>query len=226
MATATQSPINPANSDGRLILHGVGWHDYQAMLDIVGGRHIRVTYDRGTMEVAMPSQTHERVAQLIGIFVPRLAELLEIPYERLGMTTWREPDVEKGLEADQCYYIQHQAIVRERELLDLDVDPPPDLAVEVEITHSSINRMEIYAELRVPEVWQYDGHSVAFFALGADLQYRKVEVSLNFPSLQPADVLRFIELGLTMDKLRWTGEIRDWVNHELIPRRANAPEKE
>ena len=157
MATATQSPIDPGQWEGRLVLHDVGWNDYEAMLDIVGERHIRVTYDRGTMEVAMPSQRHERAAQLIGLFVPRLAEELEIPYEPLGMTTWRKPDAEKGLEADQCYYIQNQAVVRDREVLDLDVDPPPDLAIEVDITSSSLNRMEIYAELRVPEVWRYDG---------------------------------------------------------------------
>jgi Uma2 family endonuclease len=218
MSTATKSPIDPGQWEGRLVLHDVGWNDYEAMLDIVGERHIRVTYDRGTMEVAMPSQRHERATQLFGLFVPRLAEKLEILYEPLGMTTWRKPDAERGLEADQCYYIQNQAVVRDRELLDLDIDPPPDLAIEVDITSSSLNRMEIYAGLRVPEVWRYDGQAVTFFRLSPEGQYQESDESLSFPGLRPGDVLRFVELGSTLDKLRWARELRDWVRNEFLPR--------
>jgi Uma2 family endonuclease len=220
MATVTQTPADAGQWDGRLVFRDVRWNDYEAMLDIVGDRHIRVTYDRGTMEVVMPSQRHERTAQLFGLFVPRLAELLEVPYEPFGMTTWRRQNVEKGLEADQCYYLQNQAIVRDRELLDLEVDPPPDLAIEVDITSSSMNRMQIYAGLGVPEVWRYDGRSMTFYQLGPDRKYYETDESLSFPGLRPADVLRFIEMGSSMDKLRWAGELRDWVRNELLPRRA------
>jgi len=219
MATTTQPPTDWPPSEGRLLLHDVCWNDYEAMLDIVGERHVRVTFDRGTMEVTMPSQRHEQAAQLLGLFVPRLAEELDVSYEPLGMTTWRKPDAEKGLEADQCYYIQNQAVVREREVLDLEVDPPPDLAIEVDITSSSLNRMGIYAELRVPEVWRYDGQTVTMFRLDADRQYAPCAESLSFPGLRPADVERFVELGSTMDKLRWSRGVRDWVQNELIPRR-------
>ena len=219
MATVTQSPIDPGHWEGRLVLRNVGWDEYEAMLEIVGDRHIRVTCDQGTMEVAMPSQRHEQATQLFGLFVPRLAEELEIPYEPLGMTTWRKLDVEKGLEADQCYYIQNQAVVRDREVLNLDIDPPPDLAIEFDISSSSLNRMEIYAGLRVPEVWRYDGRSVTFFQLGPDGQYHEKFESLCFPGLRPADVMRFLEMGSTMDKLCWARELRDWVRGELYHRK-------
>jgi Uma2 family endonuclease len=152
MATTTRPPADLGGFEGRLLLRDAGWNDYEAMLEIVGERHIRVTYDRGMMEVTMPSRRHEQAAQLFGLLVPRLAEELQIPYEPLGMTTWRKPDAEKGLEADQCYYIENQAVVREREVLDLDIDRPPDLAVEIDIRSSSLNRMGIHAELGVPEV--------------------------------------------------------------------------
>src|SRR4051794_17672469 len=123
----TTVPVRPAQepTEGRVIFHDVGWGEYEAMLKIVGERRVRVTYDGGTMEVSMPSQRHEQVAQLLGLFVPRLAEELEIPYEPLGMTTWRRPDAEKGLEPDQCYYIRNHAVAREKEAIDLEVDPPP-----------------------------------------------------------------------------------------------------
>jgi Uma2 family endonuclease len=218
MATVTQSPAATEPPEGRLVLHDVAWGNYEAMLRIVGDRPIRVTYDRGTMEIRMPSQRHEQAAQLLGLFVPRLAEELEIPYEPLGMTTWRRPDIEKGLESDQCYYIQNQAVVREREAIDLDVDPPPDLAIEVDITSSSLDRMAIYAGLRVPEVWRYDGRTMTMAGLDPDGRYRPLESSLSFPGLRPADVERFIDLGRSTDKLRWARELRVWVRNDLIPR--------
>ncbi len=135
------------------------------------------------------------------------------------MTTWRKRDAEKGLEADQCYYIQNEAVVRKREVLDLDVDPPPDLAIEVDITSSSLDRMEIYAELRVPEVWRYDGQKVTMWQLQPDGRYQPCEASLNFPGLRPADVERILELGWSMPKRQWASELREWVRNELIPRR-------
>jgi Uma2 family endonuclease len=221
MASTTQPPPELQGFDGRLLLRDVGWNDYEAMLEIVGERHVRVTYDRGTMEVAMPSQLHEQAAQLFGLFVSRLAEELQIPYEPLGMTTWRKPDAERGLESDQCYYIKNQAIVRQRDVLDLDIDPPPDLAVEIDITSSSLNRMGIYAEIAVPEVWRYDGKTVTFFVLRPDRRYEPSDESASFAALRPADVEHLIELGRSMDKLNWARELRKWIQNELIPRRAS-----
>jgi Uma2 family endonuclease len=204
-----------------LVLHDITWDDYEAMLRIVGERRIRITYDGGTMEVRMPSQRHEQAAQLLGLFIPRLAEELEIPYEPLGMTTWKKPGAEKGLEPDQCYYIQNQAVVREKEVLDLETDPPPDLAIEVDITSSSLDRIGIYAELRVPEVWRYDGQTLTMHQLQPDGLYHPCETSQGFPGLRPADVERFLELGRTMDKIGWARELRNWVREEFVPRRAH-----
>ena len=223
MTMVTTSRLRPSVevSGTPLVFHSVDWDDYETMLRIVGDRRIRVTYDGGTMEVRMPSQRHEQAAQLLGLFVPRLAEELEVPYEPLGMTTWKKPNAEKGLEPDQCYYIQNQAVVREKEAIDLETDPPPDLAIEVDITSSSLNRMGIYAELRVPEVWRYDGRTLTMYQLQPDGLYRSCESSLSFPGLRPADVERFIESGRTADKVRWARELRDWVHNELAPRRGH-----
>jgi Uma2 family endonuclease len=219
MATATEAGTILDPSEGRIVIHGLDWGDYVKMLQIIGDRHIHVTYDEGTMEVRMPSQRHEQAAQLLGFFVPQLADELEVDYEPLGMTTWKRPDMEKGLESDQCYYIRHAAIVREKDELDLEVDPPPDLAIEVDITSSSLSRMEIYAELRVPEVWRYDGQRLTMYQLQPDGRYRACETSLSFPGLQPADVERFVEMGRTTAKRQWSRAIREWVRNELIPRR-------
>jgi Uma2 family endonuclease len=219
MATATEDETVLHPAERGLVLRDVPWGDYVKMLQILGERHVHVTYNEGTMEVRMPSQRHEQAAQLLGLFIPKLAEALEVDYEPLGMTTWRRPDLEKGLESDQCYYIRNAAVVRLRDELDLERDPPPDLAVEVDITSSSLDRMAIYAELRVPEVWRYDGQRLTIYQLQPNGRYRARPTSLSFPGLRPADVERFLERGLTTPKLQWSREIRDWVRNELVPRR-------
>jgi len=223
MATTTEAGTTLDPDEGRIIVHhGVDWDDYEKMLQIVGDRRIHVTYDEGTMEVRMPSQRHEQAAQLPGLFIPQLADELELDFEPLGMTTWKRADMGKGLESDQCYYIKNEAIVRERVELNLEVDLPLDLVIEVDITSSSLDRMGIYAELRVPELWRYDGQNVVMYQLQADRRYQACETSLSFPSLRPADVERFIERGRTTAKRQWGREIRAWVRDVLIPRRDTA----
>ncbi len=219
MATTTHADPAVGNPDGGLILDDVPWIDYESMLKIVGERRVRVTYDAGTMEVAMPSQRHEQASQLFGLFVPRLAEELGIPYEPLGMTTWKRPDIEKGLEPDQCYYIQNEAVVRDRGSIDLEIDPPPDLAIEVDITSSSLDRLSIYAALGVPEIWRYDGNRLKMLGLQADLRYIELESSLCFPGLTASDVERFLISARSTDKIRWARGLRDWVRDEFLHRR-------
>jgi Uma2 family endonuclease len=216
---ATIPPSRPAGQTrgSRLVLRDVRRDDYEAMLRIAGERRIRVTYDGSAMEVRMPSQRHEQATQLLGLFVTRLAEELEIPYEPLGMTTWKLRGAEKGLEPDQCYYIRNHAVVREKETIDLAIDPPPDLAIEVEITRSSLNRRAICAELGVPEVWRYDGATLRMHELRPGGRYQLCESSQSFPGLTPGDVERFVELGRTMDKLSWSRRLRAWVRQELAP---------
>jgi Uma2 family endonuclease len=219
MAMTTEKNAVFESPEARIVLHDVGWSDYEKMLQVAGNRRMLVTYSEGTMELRIPSQRHEQVSQLLGLFIPSLAGELEVDYEPLGMTTWKRPDVERGLEADQCYYIRNEAIVRERDVLDLEVDPPPDLAVEVDITSSSLDRLEIYAELRIPEVWRHDGRKLTMYRLQPDGAYEECNSSRSFPDLRPADLERFIELGKTQPKRQWIRAIRDWVRGEFIPRR-------
>ncbi len=217
MATATLSLPVSEPPQSRLLLDDVAWEQYEDMLRIVADRRVRVTFDRGTMEVVMPSQRHEQASQLLGLFIPRLAEELGIPYEPLGMTTWKRRDIARGLEADQCYYIQNQAVVREHETIDLSVDPPPDLAVEVDVTSSSLDRMSIYAALGVPEVWRYSGEVVSMFTLESDGAYHSLASSRCIPGLLASDVEHFLALGRTTDKLTWARELRTWVKDVFLP---------
>lgn len=228
MATIAQTPAPPESpTTSGLVLSGVSWDDYEAMLRIVGDRPIRVTFDRGTMEVRMPSQRHEQLSRLLGRLVEGVAQGLGLDYQAPGMTTWRRPDIDRGLEPDQCYYIRHEAVARRDEPVNLEHDPPPDLAIEVDITRNSLDRPAIYDRLGIPEVWRHDGTSLTIFLLQRDATYAPSPTSPELQGLRAVDVVRPVEQGRTLPTSRWVAAIRGFVVAEFAPRpeeRPNGPE--
>ena len=161
-----------------------------------------------------PLPEHEKVKKQIADMFAFLAVELDVPMCRLGSTTFRREDLAKGLEPDECYYIQNEPAVRGKRTIDLPDDPPPDLVVEVELTSWSIDRMAIYASLGVPEVWRWRADRLAFLHL-VDGQYRPAAMSLAFPWLASADVQRFVRVD-TENETALLRSWRDWV-------RANGP---
>src|SRR5881398_224534 len=128
----------------RLVLHGVGWREYTRMLRAFAERPgFRLTYDRGTLEIRSPLFEHEIDADLLGRFVVVLTEELGLPLQAGRSTTLRRRRMRRGLEPDHSWWIAHAAPMRGRRRLDLRTDPPPDLALEVDVTHRSLNRMAI-----------------------------------------------------------------------------------
>lgn len=155
MTAALTSPRN------QVVLRGVSWTTYQALSrDLEAEPGKRLTYDQGTLEIMVPLPSHEGYKKLTGRLVEVTTEEMETEIRSLGSTTWSREDLRKGLEADQCYYIQNELAVRGKSEIDLAIDPPPDLAIEIDITSSSVDRLGIYAVLGVPEVWRYDGESL------------------------------------------------------------------
>jgi Uma2 family endonuclease len=199
----------------REVFSGVAWDDYEAMLRIVGDRPIRITYDRGEMEVEMPSQRHELYSRLLGKLAEEVAQGLGLDYQALGMTTWRRRDMDRGLESDQCYYIQHEAIVRQKGTIDLALDPPPDLAIEVDITHSSLDRLAVYAQLRIPEVWRFDGTVLTIYGLSEEGVYVPRDASSCLPNLTAQAIVGLVESGRTLPTSQWVRLIREFVANHL-----------
>ena len=216
MATVTQQPESSTFSG--VLMHGVSWSDYESMLRLIGNRPIRVTYDQGTMEVQMPSQRHEQLSRLIGKLVEEIAQELGLDYQALGMTTWRRPDLARGLESDQCFYIRHEAVARRPQPINLETDPPPDLAIEVDITHSSMDRLLIYAQLGIPEVWRHDGTTLSFLLLQQDGTYAPSPTSPELLGLTSDEAAQLIQQGLTLPTSRWVASIRQFVAAVLAPR--------
>lgn len=182
MSTVTstdQTPMQPRTAT---------WQQYVELRDGDEYRNTRMTFDRGRLELMSPSKLHERVGYLIGRCIDVWTEEKRIDVQSCRATTFRREDLLRGLEPDNCYYIEHEPDVRDRDQVDLTFDPPPDLAVEVDVTARSIDRMPIYAALGVPEIWRWHEEKLLVLRLDPAGQYGEVPASQALPEF-PFDML-------------------------------------
>ena len=196
-----------------VLLRGISWEVYEGLLADLerSNQKMYLTYDRGVLEIMPPSPFHERYKTLLGRFIEVMSLELDIPVYGLGSTTFKRQDLEKGLEPDECYYVQHEQLMGARTEIDLLQDPPPDLAIEMDHTHHAANRESIYAALGVPEIWQFNGtnlHGMVRTAAGA---YEPIESSVAFPFLRLNDLERFLRLRGTMTQHQAVIEFRNWI---------------
>ncbi|MCI0524153.1 MAG: Uma2 family endonuclease, partial [Acidobacteria bacterium] len=171
---------------GKLYLEDVSWDEYEELLEeLEGKRHVRISYDNGRMEIMTLSPEHEVPSKLFGHFVQILTEELDLEYLSIGSTTLRRKSHLQGKEPDDCYYIGDLTRIFGKKRLDIDFDSPPDLAIEVDVTNPTIDKMAIDAGLGVPEVWRFDTHQVEFHRLFGK-RYKQVPTSALFPFLPPS----------------------------------------
>ncbi|MBD1810424.1 Uma2 family endonuclease [Microcoleus vaginatus DQ-U2] len=204
----------PSQSSG-ILLKNISWKTYESLLNELaeqGG--IRLTYDRGNLEIMTPSAPHEGSKKILGRFVESVTEELNVEIRSLGSLTCRREDLARGLEPDQCYYIQNENVVWDKEQIDLNQDPPPDLVVEIDVTSSSIDRLSLYASLGVPEVWRYDGNRLIIYQLESQ-EYTERDVSPTFPFLSQVEMLRFLELRRTTKENALIRLFREWVRSQI-----------
>jgi Uma2 family endonuclease len=218
MATAVQEKTEQkAPAATSVLLRGIRWSTYQAILDDIGDRRLPHSYDRGDLEIMLPGYEHDFFSLRFPPLLDILSDELGIRFECAGSTTLGREDLEKGLEPDQSFYIRHEAQIRGKKELDLSEVPPPDLAIEIDITRKSINRLEIYAALGVPEVWRFSDNKLIVYHLGPDGTYALAKTSLSFPWLPLTELGRFLELAPTMDRLSWRQSFRAWVREHVVP---------
>ncbi len=198
----------------RFMLRNVSWEDYESLLRGVGDRHVFITYNNGTLELMSPSRKHEHVAEILGVLVRTLAMELDIEISSAGSTTFRREDLAKGLEPDRCFYIQNEAAVRAHDDIDLSVDPPPDLAIEVDITHRSMNREEIYAALGVIELWCWSNDALVVRILDKG-RYVLSSTSKVLPMILPAQLERFVRMRGTIGESTLLKMFVKWVREDL-----------
>lgn len=197
------------------MLRGVAWEEYRTISQALSGRHVRLTYDRGTLEFRTISPLHGHLSRLLARMIFVLTEELGLPLKSFGDMTCDREDLERGLEPDECFYITHESEVRNKEHLDLSSDPPPDLAVEIDVTHSPRNRLTIYAALGVKEVWRLHNEILTAQCLDENGEYQPAETSHHFPQLQIADVMAFLNRRNETDENSLIREFREWAREHL-----------
>lgn len=183
---------------GPVVMRGVTWETYDSLLkDLEAtGQRMYLTYDRGTLEIMAPSHFHERFKTLLASFIVAIRIGRRIRVASFGSATYRREDLERGLEPDECYYVQNESRVRGRSTIDLQTDPPPDLAIELDYTHHAVDRQSIYAALGVTEIWVCDGLRLVILHRKTSTQYQSAPASLAFPFLTAADLERFIRIAI------------------------------
>jgi Uma2 family endonuclease len=193
-----------------VIVEGVSWNTYTCLLaDFAESSGTRIAYDQGTLEIMAPSFSHEQVADLLADVVKAVAEAQELDFVSAGSTTFKREDVERGFEPDASFYLQHAAAVRRRMAIDLAIDPPPDVIIEIDLSHPSMDKFPIYAALGVPEVWRYDGQQVHILHR-ADVIYTEVTDSTVLPGVTSTHLMQWVQTGLEMPRLAWIRRVRVW----------------
>ena len=207
-----------------MVLVGVPWAMYERLLverdRIRPG--VKLTYDRGRLEIMTVSRIHERWKGILARLIESLTLELRVPIVSGGNLTIRREDLERGLEPDECYYVQNaRAMVPMREL-DFTRDPPFDLVIEVEQSRNiGSRRLGVLDDLGVREVWLYNGQTLRILHRQPEGGYQDRPVSAALPQVPPADWERFLARVGQVDDTKLVLEFVDWVRRTLTPPAAN-----
>jgi len=207
----------PPLMEQRLLLHGVPWSTYETLLACFEGRHLRLTYDRGELELMVVSWAHEWAKKILARMVEALTEELNISLFGLGNTTFRQEALARGLEPDECYYLRERLPLSDPNQADRTLAQAPDLVLEVEISRSVLDRMAIYAALGIPEIWCTDGDSIRVYQL-QEGHYIEIERSGAFPWLPMTELASFVRRRGKVSDTQLVKEFRQWVRTTIAPR--------
>lgn len=206
-----------ASPSQQIILDEIEWEQYIRVSDAVTPQHgLRLTFDGQRLEFIVHSLLHERHKTMLGRLIAELTLDLNIDLESGGSTTLRREDVECGLEPDECFWVQHC-----RDMVGVSdwspaMHPPPDLAVEIDVASSSLNRRKIYARLGVPELWLFDGNSLDALELRDAAVYQPIEYSLAFPFLRVAELRPFLLAEPRESETKTVRRFREWLRGQSL----------
>ena len=222
MASAIEVPRSRTATErtapDRILLRNIPWELYEQLREEESNWGIRMAYDDGELELMSPSQSHGEIEWRFAIFLMELADVLGFKCKPLGNTTWKKPGAKKAKEADGSYYLANYERVRHKKI-DLNIDPPPDLAVEAEVSRSAINSLNIYAAIGVPEIWRFDGEVFHIHQRQADGTYLETDRSRALPFLNPDEVVFWMRKAEEDDDdMEWKRQVREWARVELAPR--------
>ncbi len=203
MSTQTQSYyefVSQLPADTVVTFHNVSWEEYEELIDQVGEpAGLRISYDDGTLKAMTISSEHEHYASFVEKLLGFVSVRLHINILSFGSATMKRKP--KGNEPDACFYVQTADTIGNRIDIDFAIDPPPDIAVEIDIHHDSQDKFSIYAAFFVPEIWRFDGQALTIYLLQQD-RYNEAETSAALPMLTSEILTQFLS------RLRDEGEFR------------------
>ncbi|NJK69156.1 MAG: Uma2 family endonuclease [Microcoleus sp. SU_5_3] len=204
----------PSIGEKRVIFYNLNWQAYQQIVRAIGeNRSAHFTYDRGTLEITMPLEAHEFYRELIGRFIYFLVAEFGLRIKTMGSTRLDREDLDRGAEPDNAYYIQNQPLVAGK-TVNLEQYPPPDLVVEIDITHTDIKKLELYASMGVPEFWRFNGRVGRIYQLqGA--AYQEVEISPTFGQVPKIKLYEFLTEAQE-DEVGAEQSLRQWIRQQKV----------
>lgn len=202
--------------DDHVVFKGASWEFYQALLRELGERPVRVNYDRGTLEIMTLSIEHEGYKDAVGSLLDQIALEFNVPIARRGSSTLMLEAKGRGLEADSCCWIENESAIRAVKRLDLTIHRPPDLVVEIDITHAVVDRESVYAALGVPEMWHFDTKTGLTAWTRADEGWTRIEFSQGLPMIRVADLTPFLERWWRDGQTAVLKDFRKWLT--ALPR--------
>lgn len=213
MTLAVRELVQQREAETRVVLEPVSWSLYQQILRELGdSRGKRLAYDDGRLEIMSPSDFHEDVKKIVARLIEAYADAMGIDIHGYGSLTMDREALKKGIEPDECYYVQSFPAIANKRGVDLTVDPPPDLAIEIDISRSTLPKQPIYAALGVPEVWRYDGKRFGILRRSPSGGYEPSQHSGCFPDLPIDELNRFVGIGLASRQPAALRALREWLN--------------
>ena len=193
-----------------VVLHNISWNSYKTISDALqNSTPAHFTFDRGRLEIMVLSLKHENLKKILAMLFERLSEFLEIEIFAGGSTTFQREDLDRGFEPDECYYVANAELMRGKESVNLEFDPPPDLIIEIDVKHSSLNRMSIFAAIGVPEVWRYDGERLEIYLL-KESGYIETGASAVLSNASVGKLTDLIETGKNSTRSDFLNEIKNY----------------
>jgi Uma2 family endonuclease len=215
-------PLQAESAEPRMVIEGVSWDAYVALCDSTMDRpNPRMIYCEGRLVLMGKSRRHELLSERLGHLVMAIATQLGISCEPSGEATYRRQKNEAGLEGDRTFHIGANAdLMRGDRNYDFEHDPPPDLAIEVEVSHPADDAMEAWGRMGVPEIWRFHAKSFTctFWSRRDDGSYEQVPRSAAFPMLRPSDVVEQLRLAQTMGTVPWLAQLPPWVQKTACAR--------
>lgn len=218
MSTAVIKPPALNEPVQHFVLNSVTYDQFVAITDAWGERPgLRVSYDGERLEIMGTSRRHERWKKILGDLIRLLTLQLDIPMESGGNTTFRNEFVERGLEPDDCFWIQNVDRILGVDDWVAGTHPPPDLAVEIVVTRGVVNRKEIYSKLGVAELWVFDGANFIVQQLQPDGTYQENDRSVAFPFLDVSLLVPFLTMDPVVSETALLKQFIAWLESQDFP---------